>query len=142
MQMEESDGMGLANCKECGKLYLQNPAGVCPECYQIEAENEEKVADYLKENRNASISAVHEATGVPERIILKMIKKGRITGDFQVEYPCEKCGKPILDGRMCPECSRRVLEQLKPEIKPSPRQAEPAPVKRSGEGVHTRINWR
>ena len=33
--------MGLANCKECGKLYVQNPAGLCQDCYRIEEENEE-----------------------------------------------------------------------------------------------------
>ena len=41
-----------------------------------------------------------------------MIKKGRITGDVRVEYPCESCGRPILEGRVCAECGRRVLEQI------------------------------
>ncbi len=134
--------MGLANCRECGKLFLQNPAGICPDCYRIEEENEDKVARFLRDNRRASIPEVHEATGVAEKIILKMIKKGRITGDVQVEYPCETCGKPILEGRVCQECGRRVLDQLKAEPKPAPKPAENNSSKRSGEGVHTRINWR
>jgi len=132
--------MGLANCKECGKLYLQNAAGICPECYRIEEENEEKVAKYLRDNRRASISEVHEATDVAEKIILKMIKKGRITGDIEVEYPCETCGKPILEGRVCPECGRRVLDQIKADPKTAAKSPESASVKRSGEGMHTRFN--
>ena len=72
--------MGLANCKECGKLYVQNPAGICPDCYRIVEEQEGLVAAYLRDNRRASIGEVHEATGVPEKVILKMIKKGRIVG--------------------------------------------------------------
>ena len=132
--------MGLANCKECGKLFVQNPSGLCPDCYRIEEENEEIVAKYLRNNRRASITEVHEATGVPEKTILKMIKKGRITGDIQVEYPCESCGKPILEGRVCAECGRRVLEQIKPETKPAPKV--PEPVRRPGEGVHMRLDRR
>lgn len=133
--------MGLANCRECGKLYVQNPAGLCPDCYRIEEENEEIVAKYLRDNRRASITQVHEATGVAEKTILKMIKKGRITGDIQVEYPCETCGRPILEGRVCAECGRRVLEQVKPDPRLSPRPAEPSP-KRPGEGMHSRIDRR
>ena len=132
--------MGLANCPECGKLYVENPSKLCPECYRIEEENEDKVAQYLRANRRASISEIHEATGVDEKIILKMIKKGRITGDIQVEYPCESCGKPILEGRVCAECGRRVLEQIKPETKPAP--TPPEPVRRPGEGVHMRLDRR
>ena len=132
--------MGLANCPECGKLYVENPAKLCPDCYRQEEENEEKVAQYLRDNRGASISEIHEATGVAEKIILKMIKKGRITGDIRVEYPCESCGRPILEGRVCAECGRRVLEQVKPETKPAPKP--PEPVRRPGEGLHMRIDRR
>ena len=134
--------MGLANCKECGKLFVQNPSGICPDCYRIEEENEELVAKYLRGNRNATISDVHEATGVAEKTILKMIRKGRITGDIQVEYPCETCGRPILEGRVCAECGRRVLEQVKPDPRLSPKPPEPSPAKRPGEGMHSRIDRR
>lgn len=129
--------VGLANCKECGKLFVQNPSGLCPDCYRLEEEQEEKVAGYLRNNRRASISEINEATGVPERIILKMVKKGRITGDIQVEYPCESCGKPILEGRVCGECGKRVLDQVKNEPKPQP--TKPQPVHKPGDGIHTRI---
>ena len=132
--------MGLANCPECGKLYVENPAKLCPDCYRQEEENEEKVAKYLRSNRGASIPDIHEATGVAEKIILKMIKKGRITGDIQVEYPCESCGRPILEGRVCAECGRRVLEQLKPETKPAAKAPESS--RRPGEGVHMRLDRR
>ena len=140
MQMEGWYGMGLANCKECGKLFMQNPSGLCPDCYRAEEENEEKVARYLRDHRRASIPEVHEATGVEEKTIIKMIKKGRITGDIQVDYPCETCGKPITEGRVCAECGRRVLDQLKADPRAAQKPAEPAPAKRPGEGVHTRFN--
>ena len=60
--------MGLANCKECGKLFVQNPSGICPDCYQLLEEQESKVAAYLRDNQRASLNEVHEATGVPEKV--------------------------------------------------------------------------
>ena len=128
--------MGLTNCKECGKLYVQNPAGICPDCYQILEEQEGKVAAYLRDNQRASIGEVHEATGVPEKVILKMIKKGRIVGDIRLEYPCETCGKPISEGRVCADCGRRVLSQIKNEPRPAAKPPEP-PAQKTGGGLHT-----
>ena len=129
--------MGLANCKECGKLFVQNPSGICPDCYQLLEEQESKVAAYLRDNQRASITEVHEATGVPEKVILKMIKKGRIVGNIALEYPCETCGKPINEGRVCTECGRRVLDQLKTDPRPAAKPAEPPASQKSGGGLHT-----
>ncbi len=131
--------MGLSNCKECGKLFVQNPSGLCLDCYRIEEEQEEKVASYLRDNRRASIGEVHEATGVPERIILKMLKKGRITGGVQMAYPCESCGRPILEGRVCAECGRRVLDQIKADPRSAQKPPESPAPRKTGEGLHTTI---
>lgn len=133
--------MGLANCKGCGKLYLQNPAGICPDCYQVLEEQEGQVAAYLRNNQRASIGEVHEATGVPENVILKMIKKGRIVGNVSMEYPCESCGKPIAEGRVCAECGHRVLSQLKAETRPAAKSPEPPATKSEG-GLYTTFNKR
>ena len=134
--------MGLANCKECGKLYLQNPAGICPECYQRNEEQEAKVAEYLRKNRRASIGEVHQATEVPERVIIKMIKAGRIIGEVFVEYPCESCGSPILEGRVCTECSQRVLSQLKSDPRAVSKTSDPQSNRKPGEGLHTTFTKR
>ena len=127
--------MGLANCKECGKLFMQNAAGLCPDCYRLEEEGQEKVARYLRDHKRASITEVHEASQVPEKTILKMLKSGRITGDIQLSYPCENCGKPIYEGKICQECGRNVLEQVKAGMKPA--APPPPPEKKKGEGLHT-----
>ena len=133
--------MGLTNCKECGKLYVENPAGICPECYRALEEQEAKVAAYLRNNQRASIAEVNEATGVPEKVILKMIKKGRIIGDIRLDYPCETCGKPISEGRVCNECGQRVLSQLKADPRPAAKPPEP-PARKPGEGLHTTFGKR
>jgi rRNA maturation endonuclease Nob1 len=134
--------MGLANCKECGKLYVQNPAGICTDCYRIVEEQEGQVAAYLRDNQRASINEVHEATGVPEKVILKMIKKGRIVGDIALEYPCESCGKPITEGRVCAECGRRVLSQIKADPRSAQKPAEPPAPPKTGGGLHTTFTKR
>lgn len=134
--------MGLANCKECGKLFVQNPAGICPDCYRIIEEQEGKVAAYLRDNQRASITEVHEATGVPERVILTMIKKGRIVGNIALEYPCESCGKPISEGRVCAECGRRVLNQIKADPRSAAKPPEPPAPQKSGGGLHTTFTKR
>ena len=134
--------MGLTNCKECGKLYVENPAGICPECYRALEEQEAKVAAYLRDNKRASIGEVNEATGVPEKVILKMIKKGRIIGDIRLEYPCETCGKPISEGRVCNECGQRVLSQLKADSRPATRPADTFSARKPGEGLHTTFGKR
>ena len=126
--------MGLANCKECGKIYMQTAAGLCPDCYSVAEENELKVAHYLQDHCRASISEVHEATGVSETTILKMIKKGRITSDVEISYPCKNCGKPIMEGSVCQECGRKFRGMIKPSTKPTQRYQS---SKLSGESLHT-----
>lgn len=132
--------MGLGNCKECGKLCMQTPTGLCPDCVRAEEENEDTVAKYLRNHDRASLSEIHDATGVPEKTILRMIKKGRIAGITELSYPCETCGKPITEGRVCTDCGRRVLGQIKSDARPA---SAPAPATRpTGGGLHTTFNKR
>lgn len=125
--------MGLSNCPECGKLYIENPARLCPECYEKEEKDADLVADFLREHPRSHINDVHEATGVKHKVILRMLKKGRVTGDISVAYPCESCGKSITEGRLCSECSRNILNQLKSgELKKPEMQKKEEVKKNSG----------
>lgn len=117
--------VGLGNCLECGKVYIENPAKLCPACYEQEEKDADRVADFLRDHPKSHINEVHEATGIKHKVILRMIKKGRILGDISVEYPCESCGASITEGRLCNDCSRNILSQLKPgDLK------KPEPVKK------------
>ena len=54
-----------------------------------------------------------EATGAPERMIKKMIREGRfIQVGVQMNYPCEKCGAPIITGRICHKCMEAMRGEL------------------------------
>lgn len=109
--------MGLANCSNCGRVFVKTSIrDICEECYKNEEEAFEKVNRFLKkrENRTASMAQIVEATGVPEELILKFIRKGRIRlVQFpNLAYPCEKCGRPITKGRICKKCSKELRQEL------------------------------
>lgn len=118
--------MGLSNCPECGKLYIENLAKLCMECYEKEEKDADKVVEFLREHPKSHINDVHEATGVKHKVILRMLKKGRVIGDISVEYPCESCGKSIIEGRLCNSCSQNILSQITPGDlkKPEPEKKE------------------
>ena len=115
--------MELANCSECGKLFVKTSIrDICDDCYRMEEEAFEKVNHFLKqrENRTASMAQVIEKTGVKEELILKFIKKGRIQLIHfpNLSYPCEKCGRPIQKGKLCEQCAgelRREIEKFEEE---------------------------
>lgn len=126
--------MNIRNCPECGKVYLENPAGLCPDCYDKEQQDADKVADFLRDHPRSHINDIHEATGVKHKVILRMLKKGRIMGD--ISYPCESCGKAIMEGRLCVDCSGNILGQLKPSVEgkspDTPKREEEPKKKNSG----------
>ena len=105
--------MGLKNCSECGRIYVENPSGLCQECYAREEEDERIIGEYLREKGTASIPEIHEATGVKEKTILRMMKSGRILSHGEVVYPCERCGALISEGRVCAKCGHNFTQQVK-----------------------------
>ncbi len=115
--------MSLKNCPDCGKLFVDNASGMCPDCYRLEEEAEYKIGEYLRKHDKVSIQEIHEATGVKEKTILRMIKRGRIvTGS--VSYACDSCGAPIYEGRLCSECSHSFTAQVKQSYEKDQRAKE------------------
>jgi uncharacterized Zn finger protein (UPF0148 family) len=106
--------MSIKNCPECGKLFMENPSGLCPACYAEEEVYEHKIGEYLREYGKASIEQIHEATGVKEKIILRMLKSGRllVDGVRMISYPCDMCGAPIFEGRLCSKCGSNFAKQV------------------------------
>ena len=104
--------MGLRNCIECGKICLENPSKVCPQCYELEEVYEHAVSDYLRETGKATMEEIHKATGVSEKIISRMLKSGRLFSKGLIGYPCEMCREPIYDGRLCSGCASGLSKQI------------------------------
>jgi flagellar operon protein (TIGR03826 family) len=108
----------LSNCPECGEIYVKNKfRNVCEKCWREEEAAYDTVSKYMKkrENRAATMLQVVEATGVPESLILKFIKNGKlqITQFPNFGYPCDKCGAVIRTGRLCEDCANEIKDDLK-----------------------------
>ena len=85
--------MALKNCSDCGKIYVENVSGLCPDCLEKEEEQERLIIDFLRKKDKASVEEIHKETGVKERTILRMMKKGRFLSYGDIAYKCESCDK-------------------------------------------------
>lgn len=106
----------LANCAQCGRLYAKVIRSVCDVCYKEDEKMFETVYKFVrkKANREASILEVSEATGVPEKTILRFVKEGRLRASQfpNLTFPCESCGQPIASGRICGDCNNNLRKDL------------------------------
>lgn len=106
----------LVNCVRCNKVFVKTMRDICQACYKQEEADFNRVYTFLKEreNREAILPEIVEATGVEEKVIIKFIKEKRLrTSQFpKLAYPCEKCGTPISSGEICLTC----LEEFKKDL--------------------------
>ncbi|CAH0118022.1 MULTISPECIES: TIGR03826 family flagellar region protein [unclassified Paenibacillus] len=106
--------MNVENCPRCGKIFAKYFRDLCPACLrEIEAEYELCVK-YLRENKEATIQELSEATGVTMRQITRFVREGRISmkNAPNLTYPCEICGVPIREGHMCDSCRGRLARDI------------------------------
>jgi flagellar operon protein (TIGR03826 family) len=107
----------IMNCPNCDRLFVKNNIrDVCEVCYQEEEKAFETVNKFIKkrENRTATLTQVVEQTGVPEELIIKFIKKGRLQVVHLpfLGYPCDKCGAIIRTGNICDNCRLNLKKEL------------------------------
>ncbi|EJW18415.1 flagellar protein [Paenibacillus alvei] len=131
--------MELSNCPRCGILFAKAFRDLCPNCLkQIEQEYERCVA-YLREERQATMQELSEATEVSVRQITRFIKEGRIS-IYQapnLTYDCEICHKPIREGNMCEPCRNRLVKEFTQTVVGAEETKE-AP--RTGDGAYRVID--
>ena len=103
----------IKNCPMCGKLFNDTGKKVCPDCYQQILDKEHEVVEYVRDHKGAKIPEICEATGAPSGMIKKMIRDGRFEQiGVKMTYPCEKCGAPILSGKICQQCEEKARAEL------------------------------
>ncbi|MGQ9747738.1 MAG: MerR family transcriptional regulator [Candidatus Caldatribacteriaceae bacterium] len=107
--------MVLAKCKRCGKIFNKVlEKDVCPECLDKEEEEFQKVRNFFREHPRAKLEEASQGTGVDKKIILQFLKEGRLQLSLSEEeflkegLFCERCGKPILQGKLCVECRQKL----------------------------------
>lgn len=103
----------IKNCPMCGKLFNDTGHKVCMDCYDKILEKEREVVAYVRDHRGAKIPEICEATGAPTGMIKKMIREGRFEQiGVKMTYPCEKCGAPIISGKICQQCEEKARAEL------------------------------
>lgn len=103
----------IKNCPVCGKLYAEIGRKMCPDCFAKEQDKEKIVIDYVRDHRGAKIPEIVEETGASETLIKRLIREGRFEQiGIKVTYPCEKCGAPIIMGKMCQTCQDKARSEL------------------------------
>jgi predicted amidophosphoribosyltransferase len=108
--------MKLKNCKICGKATPYITRGLCQNCYEQREQDYLRVRDFIKDNPKVAIEVVVEATGVDERQIREFMRDGAIQAADLNGHPlkCQKCGKPIAQGVLCPLCRQELSSGLGP----------------------------
>jgi flagellar operon protein (TIGR03826 family) len=107
--------LNVANCSKCGKVYVKNPMhDICPACIKVMDLQCESCIKYLREHRGITLEELSIATEVPQSLIIKFIREGRISviGNHHLSYPCEVCGTSIQEKHMCDSCRQKLKKEV------------------------------
>ena len=109
--------MNIIQCRFCNKPFASVGGRICPACMDQIDKDFITVRDYIYEHKQTNIDIVAEETEVSKRIILHLLKEGRLiidspTGDGGGVLFCEMCKKSIKTGRLCKECMGKVALTL------------------------------
>ena len=113
--------MEIIQCTFCKKPFASYGGKVCTKCLEQLDNSFIIVRDYLDENPNADMDMVEEETGVSSRIILHLLKEGRlILGTSKAPGGgilfCEVCKNPISTGRMCDRCKDDIATTMQKNL--------------------------
>lgn len=135
--------LNVRTCSLCSKMYKYKGNPICPACLKRLDDDYVIVRDYLYDHPQAGIQELAEETEVDEKIILQMIRMGRIEFAEGVDtgIHCTSCGRPITGGTMCDSCKKKMSETLRsalPEsMRGSQREESSAPSKSQKGRIHT-----
>ena len=106
--------MDVRNCKKCKKLFNYDGDPLCPTCAKEMEDKFYEVRDYIYKNPTASMSMVAEENEIPIQQIKKWVRQERLifSKDSGISIDCESCGRPILTGRYCKECQKKMKDKL------------------------------
>ena len=109
--------MEVQTCSRCGRLFNWTGIGprFCPVCKEHDEDTFKKVKEYLWDHKGANMAEVVENCGATEKQIKHWVREQRIefAKDSGVTVDCERCGKPILSGKMCAECRKQMEAEIR-----------------------------
>ncbi|MBQ9480059.1 MAG: hypothetical protein IJU71_10965, partial [Selenomonadaceae bacterium] len=100
---KKKDGIpdNLRNCKTCGKVFIvRGDESLCPDCLKKEAAARNLVMDYVRDNPGVSLEKAIEETGVPDRLLKRMVLEGLFSDAkdrvvTKASRVCAICGAPV-----------------------------------------------
>jgi hypothetical protein len=124
----------VRQCRQCGKLFTSLGSDTCPACAEEMDECFRKVKNYVYDHPDANVTDISEGAQVPEKLVLRFLKEGRLSVDESVcALECERCGTPISAGRYCKKCQGLFQSAFNRVIPEQPeRQTEKTAASRSG----------
>lgn len=140
--------LNVRQCKRCRKIFQYQGNPVCQSCI-IELDKDfDLVRNYMYDNPKSTIDTVCDETGVSRECVTRWLREGRLilSSDSVALLNCEKCGKPIISGKFCPECTQSVKTQFESTArtfaanKPAPKK--PPEDDRNGPRMHVGIGKR
>ena len=122
IRRETSSGIpeNLRNCKICGKVFIvQSDEMLCRACLKKEEAQRNRVMDYVRDNPGVSIEKTIAETGVPDRLVKRMVLEGMFSNNAervitQASRVCAICGAPVAGtGIYCRSCATRLQRETK-----------------------------
>lgn len=106
-------------CTKCGGVMIFKGVGEyrCEDCNALAYDDYGKVRLYLEKHKGATAIEIETMTGVKQKTIRMMLKEARfeLTDESRTFLFCEKCGKKIRSGRLCPQCEMDIHRKLEEE---------------------------
>lgn len=84
--------MGIANCKECGKVFIKTLDTTCPDCSKKREQDLQKIFDWIKLKDTPVLTKIENDIGISDKTFMKYLLDGRIKSFNKVLAPCDMCG--------------------------------------------------
>ena len=112
--------MEFIKCDFCRIPFQSFGSKLCKDCFAALDEDFIKIREYLYDNE-AGIEEVSEATGVPTKTIMYLLKEERLivkddSGRASGLLKCEVCKRSISTGKMCERCKNEIVTTLNESI--------------------------
>lgn len=106
----------LANCMNCGALFVKVNQTICVECQSEEEKWLQVISDYLRQHEDQRFTQhlLMEKTKIPFKFLQSLIRSGRLKlSRFpNLEHYCERCNELTQEERFCHTCLKELKKEL------------------------------
>lgn len=103
----------LANCCECGELFIKTDKPMCKKCYLNDYQLLSSLANFIEQNPTKSKHMILRESGISEEKFNKLLRYGKFWSFKNMDIKCRLCGKPATASRgvqLCHDCIKQVSQ--------------------------------